>query len=281
MHMGCACIVHALHIAQTAVNAAKDAAAPTGYPMIPIRDHNPSKKTPFVTGALIAANVAAFFMYSQYMADERTFLLFLDDWALIPARLIDGEGHSALLTSMFIHAGLLHLGGNMLFLWIFGDNMEEAFGHVGFLLFYLVAGVAAAFAQIAMNPASTVPMVGASGAVAGVLGGYLLLFPKARVDILVIFIVFVGLVALPAWIVLGAWFGIQLLGSLAQYGADGGGVAFAAHAGGFVAGLALTIPVWLARGGPGWWRTCDGHPPHPPTKVTERMSTIPRVGRRR
>jgi membrane associated rhomboid family serine protease len=220
--------------------------------MIPIRDHNPSNRTPFVTYALIAANVGAFFMYAQYMSDARTFLMFLEEWALIPARLAEGEGYETVLSSMFIHAGLLHLGGNMLFLWIFGDNMEEAFGHLGFLLFYLAAGVAAAFAQIAMDPGSTVPMVGASGAVAGVLGGYLLLFPKARVDILVIFIVFVGLVALPAWIVLGAWFAIQIAGSVAQFGTEEGGVAFAAHAGGFVAGLALTIPVWLARGGPGW-----------------------------
>ncbi len=249
--------------------------------MIPIRDHNPSSKTPFVTYALIAANVGAFFMYAGYLADPRLFVTFLDEYALIPARLAEGEGYETLLTSMFIHAGLLHLGGNMLFLWIFGDNMEEAFGHLGFLLFYLAAGVAAAFAQIAMDPQSTVPMVGASGAVAGVLGGYLLMFPKARVDILVIFILFVGLVALPAWLVLGVWFAIQLAGSAAQYGTEGGGVAFAAHAGGFVAGLALTIPLWLARGGPGWWRSCGGRPPNPPTKVVERMSTIPRAGRRR
>jgi membrane associated rhomboid family serine protease len=141
--------------------------------------------------------------------------------------------------------------------------------------------VAAAFAQIAMNPDSAVPMVGASGAVAGVLGGYLLLFPKARVDVLVIFIVFVGLVALPAWIVLGVWFGIQIAGSVAQFGTDDGGIAFAAHAGGFVAGLALTLPIWLARGGPRWWRTWGGGPPHPPTRTVERLSPIPRVGRRR
>jgi membrane associated rhomboid family serine protease len=249
--------------------------------MIPIRDHNPSRRTPFVTYFLIAANVLVFIQTWPAMADPRLFLALLDDWALIPARLGAGEAYGTILTSMFLHAGLLHLGGNMLFLWVFGDNMEEAFGHVGFLLFYLACGVAAAFAQFAMNPASTVPMVGASGAVAGVLGGYLLLFPKARVDILVIVIVFVGLVALPAWLVLGAWFAIQIAGGLATLGAEGGGVAFAAHAGGFVAGFALTLPLWLARGGPAWWRRCDGHPPHPPTRVAERLSPLPRVRRRR
>jgi membrane associated rhomboid family serine protease len=249
--------------------------------MLPIRDHNPSEKTPWVTRALIAANVIAFLFYSQAMADPAAFALLLERWALIPARIAAGEGHVTFLTSMFMHAGLLHLGGNMLFLWIFGNNVEEAFGHLGFLLFYLVCGVAAAGAQIALDPTSPIPMVGASGAVAGVLGGYLLLYPKARVDVLVIIIVFIGLVALPAWIVLGAWFAIQIVGSLAQMGAEGGGVAFAAHAGGFVAGLVITLPVWIAKGGPHYWRRFQGAPPHPPTRVTERLSPIPRVGRRR
>jgi membrane associated rhomboid family serine protease len=245
--------------------------------MLPIRDHNPSNRTPWVTWGLIAVNVTVFFFFSQYYTDPRLLGAFFGEYGLIPARVTAGEGYATVLTSMFLHAGLLHLGGNMLFLWIFGDNMEEAFGHLGFLAFYLAAGIAAALAQFAMNPGSVVPMVGASGAVAGVLGGYLLLFPRARVDVLVIVILFIGLVALPAWVVLGAWFALQILGTVASAGADGGGVAFAAHAGGFVAGIALTLPIWLARGGPAFWRRNHGHPPHPETRVTRRLSPIPKV----
>lgn len=249
--------------------------------MIPIRDHNPSRRTPWMTRALIAVNVAVFLLTWDMLSDPRTALTLLGDWALIPARIGAGEGWETFLSSMFLHAGFLHLAGNMLFLWIFGDNMEEAFGHFGFLLFYLVAGLAAAFAQIGLDPASPVPMVGASGAVAGVLGGYLLLYPRARVDVLVIVIVFVTMVALPAWLVLGVWFAIQLVGSLASMGTEGGGVAFAAHAGGFAAGFALTLPLWTARGGPAWWRRSGSHPQHPPTRTRPRLTTIPQVKRRR
>ncbi|CAN5617435.1 rhomboid family intramembrane serine protease [soil metagenome] len=249
--------------------------------MIPVRDHNPSERTPFVLYALIAANIGAFLIYSPYLADPRLFSAFLEEWALIPARITAGEGFETIFSSMFLHAGLLHLGGNMLFLWIFGDNMEDAFGHIGFLLFYLAAGMAAALAQYAMAPGSGVPMVGASGAVAGVLGGYLLLFPRAKVDVLVILIVFIGLVALPAWLVLGVWFALQVLGGVTTLGAEGGGVAIAAHGGGFLAGFALALPFWIARGGPAFWKRSEGHPPHPATRVTRRLSPVPRVGRRR
>lgn len=249
--------------------------------MIPIRDHNPSRRAPWVTGLLIAANVVAFLLTWEALGDPRATLVLLGDWALIPARVSAGEGWITLISSMFLHAGLLHLAGNMLFLWIFGDNMEEAFGHVGFLLFYLACGIAASLAQIGLDPDSPVPMVGASGAVAGVLGGYLLLYPRARIDVLVIVIILVTVVALPAWLVLGAWFAIQIAGSFASAGAEGGGVAFAAHAGGFVAGFVLTLPIWLARGGRAWWRLSDGHPPHPPTGARPRMTNIPQVPRRR
>jgi membrane associated rhomboid family serine protease len=250
--------------------------------MFPIRDHNPSNRRPWVTYGLIAANVAVFFLFWPVYGDERLLGAFFGDYGLVPARLGEGERLPTLLTSMFLHAGLLHLGGNMLFLWVFGDNMEDAFGHLGFLVFYLVAGVAAALAQVGLDPGSTVPMVGASGAVAGVLGGYLLLFPRARVDVLVILIIFIRMIALPAWIVLGLWFGLQIAGTLAALDAGGeGGVAFAAHAGGFLAGLAFALPLWLARGGPAFWARTHGRPPHPGTEVTQRLTPIPRVERRR
>ena len=248
--------------------------------MFPFRDHNPSSRTPWVTWTLIAANIAVYLLFARYYGDVRLIGAFFGEYGLIPARVGAGEGYLTVLTSMFLHAGLLHLGGNMLFLWVFGDNMEDALGHIGFLAFYLVAGVAAALAQFAMNPGSVVPMVGASGAVAGVLGGYLLLFPRARVDVLVIIVILVRVIALPAWIVLGLWFALQILGTAAAGDAEGG-VAFAAHAGGFLAGLALALPLWLARGGLTFWRRTHGRPPHPGTRVSPRLTTIPRVGRRR
>ncbi len=249
--------------------------------MIPVRDHNPSRRIPWVTGALIAANVTVFLLTWEAQSDPRAALVLLGDWALIPARITAGEGWVTFFSAMFMHAGILHLAGNMLFLWIFGDNMEEAFGHLGFLLFYLACGIAAGWSQIATDPFSQVPMVGASGAVAGVLGGYLLLYPRARIDVLVIFIVFATLVAMPAWLVLGVWFAIQLAGSLISAGAEGGGVAFAAHAGGFAAGFILTLPIWAARGGRDWWRHSGGHPQHPPTRARPRMTRNPQVRRRR
>jgi membrane associated rhomboid family serine protease len=250
--------------------------------MFPIRDHNPSTRTPWVTWSLIALNVAIFLLYTAQITDARLIAALYGEYGLIPARVSAGEGYGTVFTSMFLHAGLLHIAGNMLFLWVFGDNMEDAFGHLGFLGFYLASGVAAAMAQYAMNPASTVPMVGASGAVAGVLGGYLLLYPRARVDVVVIIIILIRMIALPAWIVLGAWFALQIVGTAAAAGAgDEGGVAFAAHAGGFLAGIALTLPLWLWRGGPAFWRRTEGHPPHPETTVSRRLTPIPRVARPR
>ena len=137
---------------------------------------------------------------------------------------------------MFLHAGWMHLGGNMLFLWIFGDNLEEEMGHLGFLIFYLACGAAAGLAQALPDPGALTPMVGASGAIAGVMGGYLLLFPKARVDVLFIFIIFFRIFAIPAWIVLGIWLALQIFSGVATP-TDAGGVAYWAHVGGFVAGL--------------------------------------------
>jgi membrane associated rhomboid family serine protease len=250
--------------------------------MFPIRDHNPSERTPYVTYALIAINVIVFLTYLPMLGDEARLGAFFLRWALIPARLAAGEGYATLVTSMFLHGGLLHLAGNMLFLWIFGDNLEDAFGHLKFLGFYLAGGIAATLAQVLSAPNSTVPMVGASGAIAAVMGGYLLLFPRARVDVVVILVVLVRMIALPAWVMLGVWFALQAVNSYVGFGLTGGGVAHLAHAGGFVAGVLLTLPWWLRAGGPGFWSRTHGVPPHAATKVsTERLSPIPRVPRHR
>lgn len=245
--------------------------------MFPIRDHNPSGRTPYVTIALIVVNVLIFLCYfltmSEYQIGE-----FFWNWGLIPARFLSGDGLETIVTSMFLHAGWLHLIGNMLFLWIYGDNLEEQMGHLGFLLFYLAAGVAAALAQVLPDPGSIIPMVGASGAVAGVMGGYLLLFPRAKVDVLFIFVIFFRIFAIPAWIVLGIWFGLQIFSGL-NTPSESGGDAYWAHAGGFIAGLALTLPVWLRRGARDYWQATDGKPPHPETQFPR--SNIPLVPRRR
>lgn len=240
--------------------------------MFPIRDHNPSEGTPFVTWALIAANITIYLMTLPGSPGE--------EWwvrnALYPGAIMQGELLTGLVTHMFLHAGLLHLGGNMLFLWIFGDNLEEQMGHVGFLLFYLAAGLAAAGTQMWFDPYSTIPMVGASGAIAGVMGGYLLLFPRAKVDVLAIFIIFFKVFTLPAWVMLGIWFAIQLFGGF-SVASDQGGVAYWAHAGGFAAGIILALPLLLRLGGPGFWARTHGCPPHPETQYT--ATRIPRVRR--
>lgn len=247
--------------------------------MFPIRDHNPSGQTPYVTFALIAINVLVFLWYFTSLSEWDTQRLFWT-WGLIPARVMSGEGLETIATSMFLHAGWMHLGGNMLFLWIFGDNLEEEMGHLGFLIFYLACGAAAGLGQALPDPGSPVPMVGASGAIAGVMGGYLLLFPKAKVDVLFIFIIFFRIFAMPAWIVLGVWLGIQIFSGMATP-SDAGGVAYWAHVGGFVAGLAFTMPVWLRRGASGYWQATQGHPPHPETRFEAARSSIPLVRRRR
>jgi membrane associated rhomboid family serine protease len=247
--------------------------------MFPIRDHNPSGKTPFVTFALIGVNVLVFLAYFFGRNDFQLQVFFLQ-WGLVPARLMAGEGYETLVTSMFLHGSIMHLLGNMLFLWIYGDNLEDEMGHLPFLLFYLAAGLAAAGLQAAADLSSQIPMVGASGAIAGVMGGYLLLFPRAKVDVLFIFVIFFRIFAIPAWIVLGLWFGIQIFSGL-NTPSDGGGVAYWAHAGGFIAGLVLTLPLWLRRGAGGYWKETDGHPPHPETQFEASRSNIPLIPRRK
>ncbi len=248
--------------------------------MFPIRDHNPSNRTPYVTWALIVVNVIVFLSYFPSMAgSERMLLAFYGDWALVPADVLSGRDTHTVLTSMFLHGGWMHLIGNMLFLYIFGDNMEDLLGHLGFLAFYLVSGLAAAAGQIIAGPTSTIPMVGASGAIAGVMGGYLLLFPRARIDVLVIIVFLIRIFTIPAWLMLGLWFGLQLVSGLSMDVA-GGGVAYWAHAGGFVAGVALVLPLWLRRGGPAYWARWHGKPPHDEVEYVvdrTRRSPIPRI----
>ena len=248
--------------------------------MFPIRDHNPSGRTPYVTYALIAANVVVFVGYWLVLPSEEALNWFFFSYGLIPAEITLGQDWSAFLTSMFLHGGWMHLFGNMLFLYIFGDNLEDLMGHVGFLLFYLAAGLTAAVGQVLADPWSPLPMVGASGAIAGVMGGYLLLFPKAKVDILIIFIIFFRIFPIPAWIMLGLWFGLQLISGFSTP-SDTGGVAYWAHSGGFLAGLLFTLPLWLRRGGPAFWSVTHGQPPHPHPDYKLDRSRIPSVRRRR
>jgi membrane associated rhomboid family serine protease len=250
--------------------------------MFPIRDHNPSTRTPFVTWALIVVNVLIFLSYyPSHAASEARLLAFYADWALVPSEVLRGLDVHTVLTSMFLHGGWMHLIGNMLFLWIFGDNMEDLLGHLGFLAFYVVSGLAAAAGQILAGPGSSIPMVGASGAIAGVMGGYLLFFPKARIDVLVIIFFLIKIFTVPAWLMLGLWFGLQLVNGLSM-DITNGGVAYWAHAGGFAAGALLVLPLWLRRGGVGYWQKWHGRPPHDEVSyVVERRasSRVPRVRR--
>jgi len=214
--------------------------------MIPIGDDRYSGGPPvMVTVGLIVANLAAFFLELS-QPSQGALQSFIEAWGVVPREYSTGRDlaphiplpfWSTLFSSMFLHGGWAHLGGNMLYLWIFGDNIEKAMGHVRFLTFYLVCGLAAGLAHIAFNSASGVPTVGASGAISGILGGYLVLFPHNRVRVLTRG----GIVAVPAIFMLGIWILIQLvsgLGSITQR-AETGGVAYLAHVGGFAAGFLL------------------------------------------
>ena len=225
--------------------------------MIPLKDDVPGRSVPFVTVGLIALNLVAF-VYQASLAidtrgpDGRAAEAFIVEFGLVPCRLTGGCLTSdfpspvlTIFTSMFLHGGLFHIGGNMLYLWIFGDNVEDRLGHGRFLVFYLLAGVAAALAQTLVSPESRVPMVGASGAVSGILGAYLFLFPYATILSLVTFGFFIKLIHVPATIVLGFWVVVQFLNGYLTYSArslgrgESGGVAWFAHIGGFLAGIVL------------------------------------------
>lgn len=202
--------------------------------MIPIKDDNPRTVVPFVTIGLIVVNVVVF--YFEYAVG---FSEVIKKYALFPIDIVEGRNLKTLITSMFLHGGVLHLVGNMLYLWIFGDNIENYLGHTKFIFFYLICGLLAVFAHILFSGISEVPMVGASGAISGVLGAYLIKYPKARVLVVIPIIWFLTIRKIPALVVLGFWFVMQLFSGVATLGYEGGGVAFWAHVGGFVGGLIL------------------------------------------
>jgi len=217
--------------------------------MFPLHDDNPCKTTPFVNYALIAMCVAAFF-WQLSLGPRGQYAVF--SLGMIPAvlfnikqlapELVTVPAFATLFTSMFLHGGWMHLIGNMLYLWIFGNNVEDAMGHKRFIIFYLLCGTVAALAQALPNPASEVPMIGASGAISGVLGGYLLLYPHARVLVVIPLGFFLYTTRIKAGWVLGFWFLLQLISTFMSSGQQGG-VAFGAHLGGFIAGVAL-IPLF-------------------------------------
>ncbi len=237
--------------------------------MLPLRDNIPTSRTPYVTYAFIVANILVYFFWQKgglTLGDPSSqhYICQLQDWAAIPYEIThpgdqvqiatgcgapDAPTYLTIFTAMFMHGGLLHLGGNMLFLWIFGNNVEDSMGPVKFVIFYLLAGVAALALQTVIDPSSQIPTLGASGAIAGVLGGYLLIFPKARIVTVIFIVFFFTILELPALLVLAFWFLQQALFGyfdLMQPGDGGGGVAYFAHIGGFVFGL-LAIRLFSSR----------------------------------
>jgi membrane associated rhomboid family serine protease len=205
--------------------------------MIPIGDDNSARRlTPVVTYVLLALNALVFFL--ELSAGDA----FIQRWAFVPSRFLDNPlaDFPTLFTSMFMHAGWVHLLGNMLYLWIFGDNVEDRLGHATFTVFYLLCGLGATFAQLAVSVGSNIPNLGASGAIAGVLGAYLLMFPRGRVNVLM----GRAVVAMPALVVLGLWILLQIFSGVGTFTTSeqtsGGGIAYMAHIGGFVTGIALT-----------------------------------------
>lgn len=215
--------------------------------MIPLHDDNPARTAPVVTVGLIALCTLVYLYQASLPPQPGE--LFVYRFGAIPATVfgqaaLPAEFHGAapivaLITSMFLHGGWMHLIGNMVYLWIFGDNVEDAMGHGRFIVFYVVCGILAVFSHAITDPASTVPMVGASGAISGVLGAYLLLFPRAQVLVLIPLGLYTRMMYVPAALVLGLWFVMQVLSGGMSVGRTGGGVAFFAHVGGFLAGMGL------------------------------------------
>lgn len=217
--------------------------------MIPLRDDNPRRTFPFITYTLIALNVVAF-VWELSLGPRLDEALFRS--AFIPARYwIAGNWGFDLFTivfSMFLHGGLMHIGSNMLYLWIFGDNIEDRLGHAGYLLFYVGCGALAAMAQAVADPLSFVPMIGASGAIAGVMGAYFLLYPQSRILTVVFLVIFLDIIEIPAVFLLGLWFLLQVAHGALSSGEPGGGVAFWAHVGGFAAGAVVGLYLRARRG---------------------------------
>lgn len=218
--------------------------------MIPYKDDNPTQTTPFVTVGIIVLNCLIYLWQIMTPQNQAHFAFF---YGAIPHNIITFQGdqpiHPALtvFSSMFLHGGFLHLAGNMLYLWIFGNNIEDALGHGKFILFYLFSGVVAAYSHAITETNSMIPMIGASGAVSGILGAYLVLYPQARVYTILFFFIFWQIVRIPAVVVIGFWVIIQLINGIVSKGMlQQGGVAWFAHLGGFLAGF-LTIKLWLGR----------------------------------
>jgi membrane associated rhomboid family serine protease len=214
--------------------------------MIPLHDDNPTKKKPIVTLAVILVCVSVFIWEVSLTGQAQQLIIAysfipstLFGLSSLPAEVAVIPPIATLFTSMFLHGGLMHLVGNMLYLWIFGNNVEDVMGHLRFTFFYLICGLIAALAHALPNTASDIPTLGASGAISGVLGAYLLLYPHARVMVLIPLGFFIRIVYLPAGLVLGFWFVLQIINSAAASGLTGGGVAWGAHIGGFVAGMFL------------------------------------------
>jgi membrane associated rhomboid family serine protease len=228
--------------------------------VFPYKDENPTFTTPVVTVALIAANVAVW-VFIQGLGTAPALPNSVCRLGFIPGYLFGGippqteislgygvtcslgglPAWFTVLTSMFMHGGWMHLIGNLWFLWVFGNNIEDSTGHGRFLVFYLLCGVIAALAQAAADPLSAIPMVGASGAISGVMGGYIVLYPRVRVHMLVFLFVFITRIVVPAYMMLGYWFLLQLLSSVPRISSEAGGIAFLAHAAGFVAGMVLVL----------------------------------------
>ena len=223
--------------------------------MIPYKDDNPINIIPYSTILIISLNILVFVMQLMSGEDSKSIVY---SYGAIPHNLISFQSNQPIppaltvLTSMFMHGGLFHIAWNMLYFWIFGNNIEERLGHVRFIFFYLFCGVVAAFSHALLSPGSTVPMIGASGAIAGMLGAYILLFPMAKVHTLVFLGFYITVIKIPALIVIGFWAIIQVVSGLISQGNAGqGGIAFFAHVGGFVAGLA-TIKLWQPRRSSKW-----------------------------
>ena len=228
--------------------------------MFPIRDDNPTFRTPYATFVIIAVNVCAW-VFAQGLGTNPSLAASICSLGLVPGELLalvpagtrfpvgpqtlcvltPGEGYYTVVSSMFMHGSWMHIIGNMWFLWIFGNNVEDAMGSLRFVVFYLLCGLGAAGLQVAADPASTIPMVGASGAIGGVMGAYVLLYPRVKVHLLVFLGFFITTIAVPAIFMLGYWFLVQVLGGFTSLNAAGGGVAFWAHVGGFVAGVVLIL----------------------------------------
>ncbi|MBN2620274.1 rhomboid family intramembrane serine protease [candidate division WOR-3 bacterium] len=215
--------------------------------MLPLRDDIRSYSRPFVTYGLIGLNIVVF-LYEISLGD--TLNGFIQQFGAVPYTIFHPSGpgsYCTLISSMFIHASLMHIAGNMLFLWIFGDNIEDRMGHVFFFIFYVISGLAGALLHSITAPGSLVPMVGASGAISGIMGAYILLYPKARILALVPLGFFLRIMKLPALLFLGVWFLYQFLLGILSIGVKGGGVAYFAHIGGFAVGLVIALPFKFTR----------------------------------